>query len=286
LYKGPIAAMAVLCLTLPMEHREAQNILRFTEELAKKAGEIQLKAQTEGFQQSSKTSQVDMVTDVDKKCEELIASRLKREYPDFGILGEEGTNRSGRSDSPYRWIIDPLDGTTNYVHNFPVYDVSIALYENDTPLIGTVHWAPFRRTYTAIAGHGSRLNGNPIHVSGTSKLSSSLLATGVPYDRASSQENNVNYISHLIPQVRGIRRAGAAALDLAFVGEGVFDGYWELKIKLWDFAAGILIARESGAKCSYTDMGGGQYTMVCAAPALYPVLMQELNKAGDSFSML
>jgi myo-inositol-1(or 4)-monophosphatase len=268
-----------------MENNEAREILAFTERLAGKAGEIQLKAQTEGFGKESKTSQVDLVTDVDKRCEELIVSSLEREFPGFGILGEEGTDQSGLPDSPYRWIIDPLDGTTNYVHNFPFYSVSIALFEHDEPSIGVVHWTPFQRTYTAIADHGSYLNGRRLRASNTASLSGALVATGVPYDRASSVENNVDYIGHIIPRVQGLRRAGSVALDTSFVGEGVFDGYWELKIKLWDFAAGALIASEAGAKYAYRHIGGANYNIVCANQALFPALMEALGEVGDSFSM-
>jgi len=268
-----------------MEHTEARETLAFAEDLARKAGEIQLKAQAEGFAQESKTSQVDMVTDVDKRCEDLIVSSLEREFPDFSILGEEGTDRIGHADSPYRWIIDPLDGTTNYVHNFPVYSVSIALFKHDEPFIGVVHWAPFQRTYTAIAGHGSCLNGRRLQASSTSTLSGALVATGVPYDRATSSENNINYISHIIPRVQGLRRAGSVALDTSLVAEGVFDGYWELKVKLWDFAAGVLIASEAGARYAYRHIGGTSYNIVCANEKLFPVLMEALGEVGDSFSM-
>jgi len=277
---------SVLCLTFAMTQKDTQNTLKFARDLAAKAGEIQWSGHTEGFQQSSKISDVDIVTDIDKRCEELIVSALEKEYPDFGILGEEGTDRSGKDESPYRWIIDPLDGTTNYIHNFPVYSVSIALFDQDTPLLGVVHSAPLRRTYTAIRGQGSFLNGEKIHTSGTRELSKALVATGVPYDRATSRENNVNYISHVIPQVQGLRRTGAVSIDTALVGQGVLDGYLELKIRLWDFAAGILIAREAGAVGSYVHIGDDYYNVVCAAPAIYPILIGKLHEIGDSFSTI
>ena len=173
------------------------------------------------------------------------------------------------------------------MHRVPVFATSIALLKHDQPVLGVVHSAPLGRTYTAVAGQGAFMQSAPLHASVTSQLNESLVATGVPYDRATTDKNNINYISHLTPLVRGIRRMGAAALDMCFVAEGIYDAYWELKVRLWDIAAGILIAREAGATVSYLSIDDNYtYDIICAAPRLYNPLLEELHTVASDFETL
>lgn len=267
-----------------MEFEEKQKVLSFAVTLAKSAGDIQIKALQADYNFQKKSSQVDIVTDIDRQCERLIVDSIVDRFPDHAIIGEEGARRDASSGSQFQWVIDPLDGTTNFVHRLPVFGTSIALFHGEEAILGVVHSAVLQRTYTAISGHGSFLNGKPLHVSGTSELSSALVASGIPYDRAISEENNINYISHISPMVRGLRRLGSAALDLCFVAEGVYDAYWELKVELWDIAAGALIADEAGASSRYVKESHGKYNVLSANPDMYPKLLRELQQKGDSFS--
>lgn len=224
------------------------NALAVARQAALEAAGLQLSLLDGGMRVSSKSSSVDMVTNADKGSERIIRDHIGRAFPDHTILGEEGGNIPGKSasGSPWRWIIDPLDGTTNYVHHHPVFCISIALTWKGRPVLGLVHVPRLNETYEAESGKGARKNGKPIRVSANSSLRQSLMATGVPYDRAESRDNNVEYIAAMIPQVRGLRRMGAAAYDLCLVAEGVYDAYWELKIRPWDIAAGFIILREAG----------------------------------------
>ncbi len=272
---------------MDMNIEDLQTVLPYVRQLAESAGTLQMEYLNSAVKMENKSSQVDIVTEVDQRCEELITSNLHTKFPDHEILGEEQGSQSSSNNSPYRWVIDPLDGTTNYVHRVPVFATSIALLKHDRPVLGVVHSAPLGRTYTAIAGEGAYLTRTPLHTSKTSRLNASLVATGVPYDRATTEKNNVNYIAHLTPRVRGIRRMGAAALDICFVAEGVFDAYWELKVRLWDIAAGILIAREAGAVVNYLSIDNNySYDIICSAPGLYKPLLTELQSVAGDFDSL
>src|SRR6056297_232243 len=270
-----------------MDIDNLEEVVQYVVSLAKSAGDLQMEYLKSSLKMYKKTSRADIVTEVDQRCEELISSNLHTKFPEHEILGEEQGAYPSSSDSPYKWVIDPLDGTTNYVHQVPVFATSIALLKDTTPILGVVHSEPLKRTYTAIAGQGAFLNSTQIHCSETREVNASLVATGFPYDRATAVKNNVNYIAHMIPRVRGIRRLGVAALDACFVAEGVFDAYWELKLRLWDIAAGVLIAQEAGAMVHYLE-GHQPYTydILCAAPSLYEALLQDLLTIDTDFSSL
>lgn len=198
---------------------------------------------------------VNLVTDVDRRSEEYIIGRIRKAFPDHGILSEE--SREIPSRSPYRWIVDPLDGTTNYAHNYPFFSVSIAL-ERDGELIAGAVYDPMREeSFTAGSGQGSRLNGKPIAVSETTDLRRSLLATGFAYDVDTEPDNNLDYFREFVFAAQAIRRDGSAALDLCYLACGRFDGFWELRLKAWDTAAGVLIVREAGGTA--THLGGAPY---------------------------
>ena len=196
--------------------------------------------------------EVDLVTQFDGRAQQLIDARLRARFPEFGILAEEGLSRD--TGSPYRWIVDPIDGTTNFAHRFPVFSVSIALEKDGEGLLGVVYDPTRDEMFWAVRGQGAFLNGAPVRVSETRDVGRSLVATGFPYDLRVSPDNNVCHFNNFILRVQAVRRCGSAALDLSYVACGRFDGFWELKLKPWDVAAGILIVREAGGRV--TDFAG------------------------------
>lgn len=194
----------------------------------------------------------DLVTAADRASEQLIVERLQAAYPGHSIIGEEGGERAGSSD--YRWYVDPLDGTTNFAHGFPVYNVTLAL-EHKGELIAGVTVDPTRNEiFSAERGAGAFLNGQRIHVSKVNRLTEALGATGFP-SRKRHQNVNVHFFYQVSMVTHGVRRAGAAAIDLAYAACGRVDFFWEFQLNPWDIAAGILLVREAGGMCS--DMRGG-----------------------------
>ncbi len=188
--------------------------------------------------------EIDLVTDADFQAEESIVNTIHLKYPDHTIVSEERESWVGLS--PYKWIIDPLDGTTNYAHGFPWFCVSIALAINDKPVLGAVYHPILDQLFWAKRGEGAYLGGEPIQVSATKELCHSLLATGFPYNIHTKPEPVVSYLKSFLLCTRGIRRAGSAALDLCYVACGCFEGFWEVNLKPWDTAAGALIVEEAG----------------------------------------
>ena len=201
--------------------------------------------------------ETDLVTEVDRACEELIVGTIRAAFPDHDVLAEEGEYEAGRS--PCKWIIDPLDGTTNYAHGLPWFAVSIALEVAGEVVLGVVNHPMRDELFTAVRGEGAFLNGSRIAVSRRSPLKQALLATGFPYDRALGNENNFQHFIDFQMTARAVRRFGAAALDLAYVAAGRFDGYWECKLKPWDVAAGQLLVREAGGVV--TNHAGAAYSV-------------------------
>ena len=223
-------------------------------EIAREAG-IFLKNRLTSVHTIDYKGEINLVTEVDKISEEMITSRINTLFPDHDILSEEFTHIERGSD--FRWIIDPLDGTTNYAHGYPIFCVSIALERLDTMIVGIIYDPMLDEMFVAAKGKGAFLNGKEIHVSNTRGIIKSLLATGFPYDIREDSDNNLNYFNEMILKAQAIRRAGSAALDLAYVAAGRFDGFWELKLNPWDIAAGWLLVEEAGG--IVTDMGGNNY---------------------------
>ncbi len=188
--------------------------------------------------------EINLVTEADQLSEALIVERIRASFPDHGILAEESPEMS--KSSGIRWIIDPLDGTTNYAHGYPVFCVSIALEMEGEIRLGAVYNPMLDELFIAQKGAGGFLNGRPLKVSQTAELSRSLLATGFPYDIRENRDNNMNYFEAMALNAQAVRRAGSAALDLAYVAAGRFDGFWELKLMPWDMAAGVLLVEEAG----------------------------------------
>ena len=195
----------------------------------------------------------DYVTELDHRSEEAIIKRIKQDYPDHMILAEE----SGREcrDSSYNWIIDPLDGTANYVQGIPVYGISIALKKKDDLLLGLVYDVDRDDMYWALRGEGAYLNGQKIRVSNRDEMAYSMLASGFPWRSKKYMDPYMACFKELFLDAAGIRRMGSAAIDLAYTACGRFDGFWEMKLGTWDIAAGILLVREAGGVV--TDFHGG-----------------------------
>ena len=190
--------------------------------------------------------EIDLITEVDKACEEMVVSVIRSAYPDHDIGAEEGDY--ARRGSPFVWVIDPLDGTTNYAHGHPWFCVSIALEQHGEVILGVIYHPLADELYTAVKGEGAWLNGRPIGVSGRSPLRNCLLTTGFPYDRTRGNENNFAHFQNFQFAARAVRCNGSAALDLAGVATGRLDGYWECKLNPWDVAAGKLLVQEAGGR--------------------------------------
>ncbi len=224
---------------------------------------------------------VDLVTEVDLAAEAILVGAVRAQRPDDAIIAEEGSGTEALG--PGRtWHIDPLDGTTNFSHGFPHFCVSIALLDHQGPAVGVVH-DPLRQwTFWATRGGGAWRNGQRLQVSASADLNRALLATGFPYDRHTNPDNNVGRFNALLRRAQGMRRAGSAALDLAFVAAGWLDGYWEDRLKSWDLAAGWLLVTEAGGQV--TDLLGEPVDLttgrlVAANPALHPTLVAALRAA-------
>lgn len=199
--------------------------------------------------------QAGLVSEADKESERVIAEHLKKNFPEFEFLGEEtfaGSNAPGAkvqaepAQKIGRWIVDPLDGTTNYIHRFPIFCISLALEINGQIQLAVIDVPMLKETYTAIRGEGAFVNGRPLKVSNTTTLEKSFLATGFVAEHEHVIAEQLKIFDEMVRKCRGVRRPGAAAYDLTQVARGVFDGYWERNIQPWDAAAGILLVREAG----------------------------------------
>jgi myo-inositol-1(or 4)-monophosphatase len=223
----------------------------------------------------------DLVTEVDVKAERTIVALIRERFPTHQVLAEEGS--VGGDDARHRWIIDPLDGTTNYAHGLRMFSVSVG-YERDGKLAAGAVYDPSQdEMYLASAGGGATVNGQPISVSSTDTLIRALLATGFPYERE-MRPIALRQFNGLSMQTQAVRRIGSAALDCCWVAAGRFDGYWENIVNAWDVAAGVLIAVEAGAMV--TDVRGGPYQVDCgsiliAPPAMHPLILAAVTEASQ-----
>jgi myo-inositol-1(or 4)-monophosphatase len=254
------------------EERGLTGELEVAVAAARAAGEVL----REGFEQEKEIrykGEVDLVTEVDERAEAVIREALREAFPAHGILGEEGGSLPGESDS--RWIVDPLDGTTNYAHGLRIFAVSIALERAGEVVAGVVHDPMADETYAAERGGGATLNGRPIRVSQTGTLIGALLVTGFPYDR-DDMPAALDLFGRFSMLSRGMRRLGSAALDLCYVAAGRLDGYYERGVKAWDVAAGSLILEEAGGRI--TDYRGEGFDLergelVASNGPLHPALV-------------
>ena len=235
-----------------------KNFLEAATEIAREAGQILREEIARPAKISYKGDEVDLVTQADKRSEAAIVARLTELFPDHAIAAEEGTGHETASGSGYRWHVDPLDGTTNFAHGYPCFCVSIAVAQHDVLLAAAVYNPMSNELFTAARGAGAALNGKTIHASKISTLSTSLLCTGFPtHNRKASP--NLRYYGDFTMRSHGVRRDGSAALDLASVACGRFEGFWEFGLKAWDTAAGVLLVEEAGGKV--TDLAGQPYRL-------------------------
>jgi myo-inositol-1(or 4)-monophosphatase len=245
--------------------------LELAERAARAAGEVLMSyfgRAAEGL--ASKTSPTDPVSDADREAERTIRELLLREHPDDGLLGEEGSRSS--SESGRTWIVDPLDGTVNFLYGLRAWAVSIALEDPDGLAAGVVFNPVSGECFSAVRGEGSRVNGQPLRVTECPTLDRAMVATGFSYE-ADRRREQAQLLVELLPRIRDLRRAGAAALDLAFVAAGRVDAFYERGLKQWDEAAGRLLVREAGGVVA--DLDGEPHGVVAAAT---PTLLEELRE--------
>ena len=214
---------------------------------AREAGRLQLQHFRSGnLKPESKLNDADIVTIVDKASEEAIINGIKRAYHTHSILSEESGLE--KSDSDYEWVIDPLDGTTNYNAGLPIFSVSIGVKYRGETIVGVVYAPYINELYHAVKGEGAYLNGKLIHVSDTTDIRKAVVGTGFPVDKMNTTDNNVDNLRTILPITRAVRRLGSAAMDICYVALGVFDAFWELNLHEWDVCAALLIASEAGAE--------------------------------------
>jgi myo-inositol-1(or 4)-monophosphatase len=237
------------------------EFLEFALETARHAGRLLCAQFAQHHTVQYKSSDIDLVTEADLASERLIVEAIRARFPGHTILAEEGLGdvQQGAGEIEWLWVVDPLDGTVNYAHGFPVWGVSLALAERGQVQVG-VTYDPLRDDlFWAERGSGAWRNGARLRVSDTARLRDALVATGFAYKRATLADNNLAEFNAVMPRVQGVRRAGAAVIDLALLAAGVLDGYWEMHLQPWDWAAGRLLIEEAGGVV--TDLRGGPWSL-------------------------
>jgi myo-inositol-1(or 4)-monophosphatase len=234
--------------------RIVSDLLQFTEGIARQAGAVLL----EGYgnvRHVQHKGAIDLVTEFDKRSEELILSAIQREFPGHAILAEE----SGRNNtiSEYEWVIDPLDGTTNFANGIPIFSVTISLFKNNSPIVGVTYDPLRNEMFSAESECGATLNNQPIHVSARANLEDAVISTGFPYDLRTNPRNNLDQFVQFQLRTRAVRHLASAALDCAWTAMGRLDGYWEFGVQPWDVGAGALIVQEAGGRV--TSVHGNEY---------------------------
>jgi myo-inositol-1(or 4)-monophosphatase len=262
----------------PAAPAELRGLLQLATELAAQAGRVHAAGARGALRIETKSSSTDMVSQVDREAERLIVDGLRRARPNDGILAEEGSAREGTSD--VRWVIDPLDGTTNFVYGYAAYGVSVAVEVNRVGQVGVVLDSANGLSYEAIAGHGAWCGEQRLSVRAQTDLSHALLATGFSYDADERRRAGVA-LGSILGSVRDIRRSGSAALDLCHLAAGHVDAYYEVGLAPWDHAAGAVIAREAGADVRHVAGAFAHGDVIVAAnPLLMPSLLTLLAEAG------
>jgi myo-inositol-1(or 4)-monophosphatase len=249
--------------------------LSYIESLATQAGEM-LRSAFGSYMKVDRKGAIDLVTEMDFLSENLILGQIQKDFPGHNIISEESGDLMNGGDE--QWFVDPLDGTVNYAHGVPIFCVSIAYAVDGFVKLGVVYDPMQNECYGAELGKGAWLNGQPIKVSNTPNMDSSLLVTGFPYDIRTHPENNLDLYARFTLSSQGVRRFGSAALDLCFIARGQVDGYWEIRIHPWDTAAGGLIAQEAGALVTKIygerDYLKPPYSILAANPNVYPEMLE------------
>lgn len=256
-----------------------KDFLQIAERACRLAGQIQIEGLNKARKVSYKGS-INLVTDVDPLCERAIVDLLQGTYPQHDILAEEGSGN--RKDSEYKWVIDPLDGTTNYAHGYPLFCTSIALEHRGEILVGAVYEPNREEMFLAEKGAGASLNGERLRVSAVEDLGQALLATGFAYNVRETSNNNLDHFRNFILQAQALRRDGVAAVDLCYVAAGRYDGFWELNLFPWDVAAGFLVIQEAGGKVSnFSGKPFGIYSkeILASNAALHPAMVKVLGSS-------
>lgn len=255
--------------------------LELAKDLALKAGVILRQGYGHGNHVDHKGI-IDLITEYDLRSESLIVEGIRSAFPQDAILAEEG-GEHGQGD--LQWLVDPLDGTTNFAHKVPCFSISIAVAHNRTPLLGVVYEPMRDDLFWATSGGGAWLGERRISVSRAMALHDSLLVTGFPYDIRTNPETNLDHFAALSLRSRGVRRLGSAALDLAYVAAGRFDGYWEFRLWPWDWSAGMLLVQEAGGRVSRTDGGLEVFkkptSLLATNGHIHEAMMRVLNRTQD-----
>lgn len=255
------------------------HLAQVAKKLAHDAGRMALRMQKSGFKVSKKGDGNDLVTDADQIIDEFIIKTIQSHFPDHNILTEESGLIKGKSD--FKWIIDPIDGTTNFIHGIPIFAISIAVVRGGKPVIGVVEVPGHKEQFWAQEGKGAFLGRRHIHVSKTGDLDKALLGTGFPYDRKSKEfQHSFELYKRFQTKARGVRRTGSAALDLCYVAAGRLDGFWEYGLKPWDIAAGKIILEEAGG--TITNMDGSKLNpkleqVIASNGVLHGTMMREIK---------
>lgn len=266
-------------------HPTTEELARWIEEaraIAEEAGRLLLVGHRRGGEVQKK-GEIDLVTEFDLASESLITERMRVAFPSHGLVAEEG---GGDARDGLVWYVDPLDGTTNFAHGHFVFSVAIGLALDGVPIAGVVHAPAIAITWHGALGVGAFRSGAPCRVSSVATLGASIVGTGFPYDRARDPDNNVREAARIIPKVQGIRRLGSAAIDLALVSDGTYDGYWEQKLAPWDLCGGAAIAAAAGS--TLTDYDGAPIDVrtkrvVVTNGAIHDELRREVLAARASF---
>ena len=259
------------------------HLLQIAKKLAGDAGQLALKIQEKGFTVHSKNgNNLNLVTSADIACEELITKTIKTHFPDHSIVTEESEPLENTGE--YKWIIDPLDGTSNFSHGLPIFAISIAIVHKGKPIIGVVEIPGLRETFWAEEGSGAYLNGKKILVSQTAELGSGLFTTGFPYDRTGARyQKNMELFKAVYTESHGVRRMGSAAMDLCFLAAGRFDAFWEYGLEAWDIAAGKIIVEEAGGLVTNMDgttLNPKLKNMLATNRVLHPTFLKIIKDMG------
>lgn len=256
---------------------ESQPSLADLQHLARQAGAILADGYEKEHQLAYK-GEIDLVTEIDRRSEDFLVGELQRRFPGHQVLAEEG---GGKDGGRHQWYIDPLDGTVNYAHGVPFFCVSIAYAAFGKLTLAAVYDPMRDELFSAERGKGAWLNNRPLRVKSGTELARSLLVTGFPYDIRNTAQHNLDHFSRFARISQGVRRLGSAALDLCYIAASRFDGYWELSLKPWDLAAGVLIALEAGA--TVTTINGGDellvppYSVLAATPVTHGKMLSMLQ---------